>query len=75
MSLRNMDIFGRGVAAITIGRGNHRNALKTHCPKGYADDTARPYVRHRDCRARRNEDAARRKNTTPSRQGGPLQSV
>ena len=67
--------FGRGAAAITNGRGNHRNTLKTYCPKGYADDTARPYVRHRDCRACSNEATEHRKNTAPSRQGGSLQPV
>lgn len=61
-----MDI-GRDAAAITHGRGNRRNTLKTYCPKGYADDTAKPYIRHRDCRAYRNEAAERRKNTAPSR--------
>lgn len=40
--------------------------LKTYCPKGYANDTAKPYVRHRDCRVWRNEDAERHKNQAPS---------
>jgi hypothetical protein len=62
-----MDIFGRGVAAITNGRGNHRNMLKTYCPKGYADDTARPYIRHSDCRTFRNEAAKPRKDRAPFR--------
>jgi hypothetical protein len=70
-----MDIFGRGAAAITHGCGNRRNTLETYCPKGYADDTARRYIRHRDCRARGNEDAERRENTAPSREGGSLQPV
>jgi prolipoprotein diacylglyceryl transferase len=74
-SQRNMDIFGRGAAATTHGRGNHRNTLETHCPKGYADDTAKPYIRHGDCRTCRNEAAKHRKNTAPSGQGGSLQPV
>jgi hypothetical protein len=48
-------------------RGNRRNMLKTYCPKGYADDTTKPYIRYCDCRACRNEAAEPGKDTTPSR--------
>jgi hypothetical protein len=61
-----MDIFGRGAAAITHGCGNHRDTLENYCPKGYADDTAKPCISYRDCRAYRNA-AEPGKDTAPSR--------
>jgi hypothetical protein len=39
----------------------------TYCPKGYADDTAKPYIWYRDCRVCRNEAAESGKDTAPSR--------
>ncbi len=64
---------GKATSSVEVSRPSPRTRKppetpsRPSCPKGYADDTAKPRTRHRDGRTRPNEDPGRHKNTAPPR--------